>query len=116
MVEDLAQGKYCKRKTYSCKASASTSHLKRHVEQCTKKHGALDPTQSQLNPSEIGSNSSQLTTFIYDQKPVRNGFTSMVASMNLPMTFSEDPKLINFIQNLSNQPFKEFLGLLCVMM
>ena len=42
-VEDQVECKYCK-KTYSCKASASTGHLKRHVEQCNKKHGALDPT------------------------------------------------------------------------
>ena len=53
---------------------------------------------SPINPSEIGSNSSQLTTFIYDQKAVRNGFANMVASMNLQMTFAEDPKFVNFIQ------------------
>ena len=41
-VENLAECKYCK-KTYSCKASGGTGHLKRHAEQCTKKHGALDP-------------------------------------------------------------------------
>ena len=104
-VEDLAECKYCK-KTYSCKASAGTGHLKRHAEQCTKKHGALDPTQSQLNPSEIGSNSSQLTTFIYDQKAVRNGFANMVASMNLPMTFAEDPKFVNFIQKFVQPAFQ----------
>ena len=83
-----------------------TSHLKRHAEQCTKKHGALDPTQSQLNPSKIGSSLFQLTTFIYDKKDVRNGFTSMVASMNLPMTFAYDLKFVNFIQNFVQPSFQ----------
>ena len=47
-VENIAEFKYCK-KTYSSKASGSTYHLKRHVEQCTKKHDALDPRQSQIS-------------------------------------------------------------------
>ena len=94
------------KKTYSCKASVGIGNLKRHAEQCTKKYGALDPTQSQLNPSEIESSSSQLATFIYDQKVLRNGFASMIASMNLPMTFADDPKFVNFIQKFVQPSFQ----------
>ena len=87
-VENLAECKYCK-KTYSC---GDTGHLKRHAEQCNKKHGALDPRQSQISQNEIGSSTSSMTPFIYNQQFLRKGLTRMVASMGLPLTFGEDPR------------------------
>ena len=37
---------------------------------------------------------------------MRNGFASMVASMNLPMTFVEDLKFVNFIQKFVQPAFQ----------
>ena len=37
---------------------------------------------------------------------MRNGFTSMVASMNLPMTFAYDLKFLNFIQKFVEPAFQ----------
>ena len=37
---------------------------------------------------------------------MRNWFSSMVASMNLPMTFAEDPKFVNFIQKFIQPAFQ----------
>ena len=54
-----------KKKTYICKVIGGISHLRRHVKQCTKKHGALDPKQSQINITKIGSSTSSMYTFIF---------------------------------------------------
>ena len=37
---------------------------------------------------------------------MRNGFASMIASMNLPMTFAEDSKFVNFIQKFVQPTFQ----------
>ena len=65
-MENVAQFKYCKKKN-SCKASGGTGHLRRHAEQCTKKHGALDPKQSQI----IQNGSSLMKSFMYNHERVR---------------------------------------------
>ena len=65
-VENVAQCKYCKN-IYICKASGGTGHLRRHVKQCTKKHGALDPKQSQISQS----GSSSMKPFMYNHERIR---------------------------------------------
>ena len=68
---------------YSCKTSGGMGHLRRHVEQCTKKLGALDPKQSQISQSE----SSSMKPFMYNHERVREKFGKLIASMNLPLEF-----------------------------
>ena len=100
-VENLAECKYCK-KTYSC---GDTGHLKRHAEQCNKKHGALDPRQSQISQNEIGSSTSSMTPFIYNQQFLREGLARMVASMGLPLTFGEDPRFVHFMHKYAQPTY-----------
>ena len=94
-VENVAQCKYCK-KIYSCKASGGTGHLRRHAEQCTKKHGALDPKQSQISQS----GSSSMKPFMYNHERVREKFGKVVASMNLPLGFTQDPRVLDLMEDL----------------
>ena len=94
-VENVAQCKYCK-KIYSCKASDGTGHLRRHAEQCTKKHGALDPKQSQISQS----GSSSMKPFMYNHERIRENFGKVVASMNLPLGFTQDPRVLDLMEDL----------------
>ena len=104
------------KKTYSFKASGDTCYLRRHAKQCTKKHGALDHRQFQISQNEIGYSTSSMSPFIYNQEFMREGLAGIVASVSLPLTFGEDPRIVHFMQSMSNQPFIEFLGLLLIMM
>ena len=62
--------------------------------QCTKKHGALDPRQSQISQIEIGSSTSSMSPFIYNQEFMRERLAGIVASVCLPLTFGEDPRIV----------------------
>ena len=64
-----------------------------------KKHGALDLRQSQISQTEIGSSTSSMSTFKFNQQRNKEGFTKFVASMSLPFTFGEDPRFLNYIQD-----------------
>ena len=97
-VENLAYCKYFK-KAYSCKASDAPSLFSRHAKHCTKKHGALDPRQSQISQTKLGSSTSSISPFIYNQQFLRERLVGMVATMRLPLTFGEDPRFIHFINN-----------------
>ena len=63
-----------------------------------KKHGALDPRQSQISENKIGSSTSSMTIFIYNQQFLREGLAKLIASIGLPLTFGEDPRFVHFMQ------------------
>ena len=69
---------YCKKKC-SCRASGGMGYLRRHSEQCTKKHDALNHKQSQISQS----GSSSMKSFMYNHERVREKFGKLIASMNL---------------------------------
>ena len=100
-VENLAECKYWKKKkkTYSCKTSDAPGLLRKHVKQCTKKHGALDSRKSQISQTKLGSSTPSMSPYIYNQQFLRERLVGMVASMGLPLTFGEDPRFIHFINN-----------------
>ena len=71
-------------------------HLRRHAEQCTKKHGALDPKQSQINQS----GSSSIKPFMYNHEGVRENFGKLIANMNLPLGFTQDSRVLDLMKDL----------------
>ena len=72
--------------------------LKDMSEQCIKKHGALDPRQSQISQNKIGSSTSSMIPFICNQQFLREGLAKLIASIGLPLTFGEDPRFVHFMQ------------------
>ena len=68
-----------------------------------QKHGALDARQSQISQNKIGSSTSSIFHFIYNQQFLREGLTGMVASIGLPLPFGEDPRFVHFMQK-NDQP------------
>ena len=94
-VENVTQCKYCKN-INSCKATGGTGHLRRHAKQCTKKHGALDPKQSQISQS----GSSSMKPFMYNHERIRENFGKLIASMNLPLGFTRDPRVLDPMEYL----------------
>ncbi|XP_024035665.1 pentatricopeptide repeat-containing protein At4g14820-like [Citrus clementina] len=95
---DTAVCKFCKN-TLSAKSKGGTGHLRRHMETCLTKHGPQDPTQTQL--SRYGSGSSGITSFRYSQQNMREGLAWYIATVEQPLTFAEDERLINFLQSCS---------------
>ena len=79
--------------------------LKDMSEQCIKKHGALDPRQSQISQNKIGSSTSSITPFIYNQQFLREGLAKMIASMGLPLTFGEDLRFVHFMQKYAQPAY-----------
>ena len=71
-------------------------HLRRHAEQCTKKHGALDPKQSQISQS----GSLSMKPFMYNHERMRENFGKLIASMNLPLGFTQDPRVLDLMEDL----------------
>ncbi|KAH9650480.1 hypothetical protein KPL70_026399 [Citrus sinensis] len=92
---DQAVCKYCQF-ALSAKSNGGTRHLRRHMETCQTKHEPQDPTQTQL--SQYGSRSSGITSFRYSQQHMREGLARYIAAAEQPLTFSEDERLINFLQ------------------
>ena len=58
---------------------------------------SIDPRQSQISRTKIGSSASSMSPSIYNQQFLRKGLAGMVASLGLPLTFGEDPTFIHFM-------------------
>ena len=48
--------------------------------------------------NEIGSSTSSMNPFIYNQQFLREGLARLIANMGLPLTFGEDPRFVHFMQ------------------
>ena len=71
-------------------------HLGRHVEQCTQKNGALDLKQSQISQSR----SLSMKPFMSSHEHVREKFGKLIASMNLLLGFTQDPRVLDLMEYL----------------
>ena len=52
--------------------------------------------------------------FMYNHERVREKFGKLIASMNLPLGFTQDPRVLDLME-IYNRPLKEFLRLLLIM-
>ncbi|GAY53194.1 hypothetical protein CUMW_147530 [Citrus unshiu] len=103
-IVDQAVCKYCQ-SALSAKSNGGTGHLRRHMETCQTKHAPQDLTQTQL--SQYGSGPSGITSFIYSQQTMREGLARYIAAAEQPLTFSEDERLINFLQRYVQPQLKK---------
>ena len=69
------------------------------------KHAPQDPTQTQL--SKYGSGPSGITSFRYSQQNMREGLAWYIATVEQPLTFAEDERLINFLQRYVQPQLKK---------
>ena len=55
--------------------------------------------------NEIGSSTSSMNPFIYNQQFLREGLAKMIASMGLPLTFGEDLRFVHFMQKYAQPAY-----------
>ena len=79
-------------------------YLRRHSEQCTKKHDALNHKQSQISQS----GSSSMKSFMYNHERVREKFGKLIASMNLILGSTQDPRVLDLMEDLQSS-FKRII-------
>ena len=67
------------------------------METCRAKHAPQDPTQTPILQYGFGP-CSTITSFKYSQQNMQEGLTEYIATVEQPLTFPEDERLINFLE------------------
>ena len=61
-----------------------------------QKTRCINPKQSQISPSE----SLSMKPFMYNHEHVREKFCTLIASMNLPLGFTKDFRVLDLMEDL----------------